>query len=452
MDYVRIGKLEEGDFDAIIERAGGRRLSADDSREERPNADYALGETVLELKLVEEEGLEKVERQRKVAEIFRPQQPDRPVIILRPELLDADGRRAYYSAMAGPIKGNVKRAAKQLEETAKWLGGQAVRVLILINNGYAALSHEEFTDIAFNRACNDTRNIDCVVIGGLYYYSDKFDMYLLSPLQMHPINLDRPFRSFETLRREWDGFVEQFMTALVRGEDERSRRRLPVLDLMYDLDGITYIKPAPRIGMPSKFWPNGRPRANSTGKEICPPVANTFPSLDVQNWWRFRNHLSGSEFFKGSFAEWVSFVKEQEDEMGTDINPFVPVAVDFNACLAWCEDQERPLDVPAMCHYANALFDQMVRNLMESARDRTKAKIVVMEYVLLVTEEIGQDKANDLSSIYQLHEGEDGSRRTVLLRNGRLFFEHALALACAYAAKEGVGTVLYEKDRTHAWI
>jgi len=452
MDYVHIGKLEESDFDAIIEHAGGRRLSADDSREYRPNADYALGEAVVELKLVEEEGLEKVQRQRKVAEIFRPQHPDRPVIILRPELLDDAGRRAYYSAMAGPIKGHVKTAAKQLEETAKLLGGQAVRVLILMNNGYAALSHEEFTDIAFSRACNDTRNIDCVVVGGLYYYSDRFDMYLFERLEMHTINVASPFRSFETLRRKWLGFVEQFMTSFVRGQDERSRRRLPVVDFKYDLDGITYIKPAPPMGKPSEFWPNGRPRENSTGSETCPPVAKTFPNLDVENWRRFRKRLSGSEFFKGSFAEWLSFKKEQEDELGTDTMPFVPVAVDFDACLAWCEEQKRSLDVPAMCQYANALFDQMVRNLMERARDRAKAQIVVMEYVLLVTEEIGQDKANDLSSIFHVHEGADRSRSKVLLRNGRIFFDHALALACAYAAKQGVGTVLYEKDRTQAWI
>jgi len=452
MDYVHIGKLEESDFDVIIEHAGGRRLSPDDSREDRPNTDYALNGAILELKIVEEEGLEKENRRQKVGAIFRAQQPDRPVIILRPELLDDAGRRAYYSAMAGPIKGHVKTAAKQLKETVTRLGGQAVRVLILINNGYAALSHEEFTDIAVNRACNDTRNIDCVVTGGLYYYSDRFEHFAFWPLKMHPINVDRPFRSFTILRREWHDFVNQFMTAFVRGQDERSRRRLPVVDLKYDLDGITYIKLAPPMGEPSKFWRNGRPRENSTGIETCPPVAQTFPNLDAENWRRFRSRLSGSKFFRGSFAEWLSFKKEQENELGTDIQPFVPVAVNFNTCLAWCEEQKQSLTVPAICQYASVLFDQMVRNLMEQARDRSKTQIIVMEYVLLVTEEIGQDKANDLSSIYHVHEGPDGSRRRAFLKNGRLFFDHALALACAYAAKQGIGAVLYEKDRTLTWI
>jgi len=452
MDYVHIGKLEESDFDAIIERAGGRRLSPDDSRENRSNADYTLGEAVVELKLVEEEGLEKQERQQRVAEMFRAQQPDRPVIVLLPELLDGAGRHAYYSVMAGPIKGHVKKAARQLKETGTRLGNQPVRVLILINNGYAALSHEEFTDIAVNRACNDTRNIDCLVVGGLYYYSDRFEMYLFERLELRPINVDRPFRSFETLRRKWLEFVERFATAIVLGQDERSRSRLPVMDLKYDYDGITYIIPAPPMGKPSKFWPKGRPRENSTGIEACPPVAQTFPNLDAENWRRFRSRLSGSEFFKGSFAEWLNFKKEQEEELGTDTQPFVSVAVNYDACLAWCEEQKQPLDVPAICQYASVLFDQVVRNLMEQARDRSKTQIVIMEYVLLVTEEIGQDKANDLSSIYHVHESPAGIRKRAFLKNGRLFFDHALAIACAYAAKQGIGTVLYEKDRTHAWI
>ena len=73
MDHVEIGKLEESDFDGILAKAGGQRLSADESRDRQLNADYVLGEAVVELKLVEEEGLEKEERRRKVAAVFRAQ-------------------------------------------------------------------------------------------------------------------------------------------------------------------------------------------------------------------------------------------------------------------------------------------------------------------------------------------------------------------------------------------
>ena len=59
LDYLRIGRILEKDFDFIVEEAGGFRYSADHSRENEHNADYRLGNAVIELKIVEDEGLEK---------------------------------------------------------------------------------------------------------------------------------------------------------------------------------------------------------------------------------------------------------------------------------------------------------------------------------------------------------------------------------------------------------
>jgi hypothetical protein len=95
MDYVKIGKPTERNFEDIIQKAGGRRLSEDESRETERNADFQLGQAIVELKLVNEEGLEKEERQRKIAEIFRAAQPGRPVIVLRP-----NGRRCFVRAVS----------------------------------------------------------------------------------------------------------------------------------------------------------------------------------------------------------------------------------------------------------------------------------------------------------------------------------------------------------------
>ena len=81
-------------------------------------ADYELNEALIELKLVEEEGFDKEERQVKLANLFKENQPGRPVVVINPRLLDAAGQREYYNIVSGPIKTHVKKAAKQLENTA----------------------------------------------------------------------------------------------------------------------------------------------------------------------------------------------------------------------------------------------------------------------------------------------------------------------------------------------
>jgi hypothetical protein len=69
MDQIRIKAVSEQDFDEVIVAAGGSRIL------EEGSADYALNETVIELKLVLEEGFEKADRQKRLAELFRRAQP-----------------------------------------------------------------------------------------------------------------------------------------------------------------------------------------------------------------------------------------------------------------------------------------------------------------------------------------------------------------------------------------
>jgi hypothetical protein len=218
------------------------------------------------------------------------------------------------------------------------------------------------------------------------------------------------------------------------------------------LDGITFIKPAPAIGKPSEFFINGRPRRNSSGITKCPPIAITFPSFDASTWQRFRDHLPTHDFFKATYPEWIRFRQEQEKELTTPTEPFVAVNIDFDAWMTWCKTQHNGSYFAALCEYANTIFSDSLRRLADEAQSRENALIVVPRYMLLVTEEIGQDKANDLSSIYLVDEGITEERRNPLIENERLFFEHGLALASAFAVKLGVHAVRYEKDMTNAWV
>ena len=74
-------------------------------------------------------------------------------------------------------------------------------------------------------------------------------------------------------------------------------------------------------------------------------------------------------------------------------------------------------------------------------------------YVLAITEEIGQDQANDLTRIGLVKAGipEDEVVKEFVL-DARIFHEYGLALAGAYALAEGVDCVMWQKDRRYAWI
>ena len=448
MDYMRIYKLTEEDFDRIIDAAGGKRLSNDDSRESQINADYLLDDGIIELKFVEEEGLKKQERQRKLADIFKEQFPGKPVVVLDPKLLGEKGRSDYHRAMSTPIKTHIKKAAKQLKQASQEHEGKT-KVVVLVNAGYGSLYHEEFKEIAVRCSTNDTKQIDCLIVGGIYFYSDKFDSYVLCPFEEVPINLDRRFGSFDKLNEHWGNFLNNFMTSAIVLDREVQPDRLPVLEMDFELDGVKCVRPAPPIGKPSKFWVNGRPRKNSTGITKCPPVGIIFPKLDKENWGKFKEIMPHDTKLKDSYKEWLAFADEQTHKNDEEFKPFVNVEVNYDKFRKQYSGDE--VFFEQLCIYATDVFQDQVRKLMESAMSQAETHIILPEYILLAVEEIGQDKANDLSSIYHVRQSLGQQKIDAILKNKQLFFEYGLALAASYAVKHRVSIVMYERDQTYMW-
>src|SRR5690606_28483709 len=116
-----------------------------------------------------------------------------------------------------------------------------------------ALDHDALVELVAHRARQDTREIDGVVVGGCYHHGDGFDSTFLWPLDYIPINANSPFRSFEALKQAWHGHAERTMTTLIRGETPVTAGKGPVVDSQFDVDGITYVKPAPPMGAKSEF-------------------------------------------------------------------------------------------------------------------------------------------------------------------------------------------------------
>lgn len=452
-DFVttRIRPLSESIFNEIIELAGGKRAHPDQDRRDARNADYVLGEAVIELKILDDEGLSKGERQAKLAALFVAQNPDRPVYVLDRAALNLDGQRAYDRAMEGPIKGAVKSAKAQLVQSRAEFPDTKLSILMLANNANTALDHDEIVALVGRRARNDTDDIDGVVVAGAYLHSDGFDTVALWPIDYVPIRLDRPFPEYDALRDAFHDYAEREMTAAIIDGLRDDMTKGPVLDTGFDHQGKIFVKPAPPLGKSSDFYINGRPRRNSTGISSCPTVGLIFPELNRTEWEKFRSHMPDDTSLGERFEDWLA-ERERADSQGTLLKPMVPMTVTFNGWVASLNGRSPPRRFGTVRDYANRLYQQAISEVIQGARNLDEAKVIPGRYILAVTELIGQDETYDVSHILLVEERPHSKpQMTTLVRNARIFHLHAAALGASYAVKHGVSSLRWKKDMTYAW-
>jgi len=438
MEYIRIKNISEADFNAVIKGAGGSCILTQDS------ADYILNEAVIELKFVEEEGFEKATRQRKIADIFLKQQPQKPVVVIRPESLDASGARDYYNAVARPIESHVRKAAKQLEKTAARYNPQPVRVLVILNIGYTALSIDEFKEICLKCVLKPHYNsrIDWVICGGIYFHSDTFDNYMLSRFEPIPINVSCLFPSCDTILKAWNAFAESLATSLIREVAPIDQSRLPVLDLTFEIDCIRFVKPAPVV--PSNVFPPGyQPRGNTSGINRCPPIVTAFPALSEINWNWFLKALPDGHNLKSSYEKWLTFQKDEGQRLDEKRKPFTTIDVTYENFTEWIKKPVIEWQFSDLCRFADYLFGIRIQDIRFIEKDTSR--IVPLEYIYVIIQEIGKDKANDLCSIYYISELPGFEHEELILENENLFLEYGGAIAASYAVKKKIHYVLYSK-------
>lgn len=440
MDYIRINHTSEADFDGVVQAAGGSRIASDGS------ADYRLNEAIIELKLIQEEGFEKASRQAKIAALFRAQQPDAPVVVLDPDTLDAALSRDYYNIVSGPMKTHIKKADKQLEATAQRYSPQPTRVLVIINLGYTALAHDEFQSVCLKCVRNDTTKIDFVVCGGIYLHGDKFDYYLLPRFDLLPINLGRPFPSFDLLLNAWNSFEERLATAMITQPVPPGQGKLPVIDLSFELGGVCYVKPAPAV--PSNVFPGGRaPRANTSGLGKCPPVALVFPALAAQDWTDFKRALPDAATLKASHADYLAFQQERDAAESTTLKPFIAIPVTFREFQAQSPKPLAQCRFSDLSAFASRQFDAQTRGVADRIREKRPGTVLPLEYLHVIVQEIGNDEVNDLACLYQVCDTLGFQRDQPIFENKRIFLNYALAVAASYAVKRRLDFVVFSKIR-----
>jgi len=441
MEYMRIKTITEGGFDQVVISAGGSRIL------EEGSADYRLNEAIVELKLVSEEGFEKTERQKKLADLFREAQPNRPIVVINPTRLNESDSRSYYRIVEVPIKNACKKASKQLQTTAERESKPPVRVLVILNIGYTLLSPDEFKDVCLKCVRNDTSGIDWVICGGIYIYSDKAENFVIARFEDFPINLTRSFPSHEALGEAWGKYLNKLMMEAIRNPLPFSDGRMPVVDLMFELDGIRYVKTAPTMSK-SGFWPGGiAPRENTSGVTSCPQVARTFPALSKHDWNCFKEAMPFAGRLKATYQEWVESYPKEEPKSTEPLKPIVLVDVKFEEFDRSVEKLKAQWNFRDVCEFANEVFYQRGLSLLKEAKEKNKIRIVPLYYIHLIVNEVGTDKVNDFASIYYVSELPGFERNELLVENEKLFYEHGMAVATAYAIKHKVDTILFTKKR-----
>ena len=447
----RIHPLTEAVINGIVEAAGGQRAHPDHDRRSERNADYIIGRSVVELKILEDEGLSKKERQRRLADLFVPLDPERPVVVLDRERLDEAGRRAYDRAFENTFKSAVASARKQLRQSRTEHPNTDRSILMIVNNANTALDHDEIVALVGRRARNDTQEIDGVVVAGCYQHGDGFESVFLWPMTYVPVAVDRPFREYEELREAFNGYATRVMTAAITERPGPEMTKGAVLDTFFDLNGKRFVKPAPPMGKSSEFFIRGRPRANSTGIDVCPTVAIIYPELTRSEWSELTELAPWESDLGETYEVWL---KRRDEALATAtaLKPVLTIPVTIDGWLAWTGG-EVPFDlVSSVTEYAHHLFEGQVKFIIERARSADRARIVPPRYMVALTELIGQDEANDVSHIAIVRE-RPGSEPEVtsVVENLRIFHLHAVCLAAAYAMRYGVEHVLWRKDLRYAW-
>jgi len=157
--------------------AGGHRLTKEEAAEfKEKNADYIFREFVLELKILQEEGLSVSTRQSKIASLFASYPSAGPVHQLDPFSLTEEDFEEYLDIVGVPLKKRIQSASKQVKKTIERLGKDKYKGgVILLNTGYTTIPHDFLEYLGDRYASKDTSWISEVITISCWTMTNGFD-------------------------------------------------------------------------------------------------------------------------------------------------------------------------------------------------------------------------------------------------------------------------------------
>jgi hypothetical protein len=246
-----IPRITESFVDSIAQDLGWQRyLDTHVPREGRLNADYLGENAIIELKLMEEEGLDKENRQEKIAKLFSQSQPDSDVDLTF-ENIPASISREVQKIISMPIQGAVKKASRQIAHSAEDLERHNdAGILLIVNNGYSYLNADNFERLVVQRCRNDSSHIKYAFCVTVDYHQGDFDAYIFLTARCHAIRDEAPWKDENALADRFQSHFNDAMTQMMRDQmnPELWKHHLsPVTDIRFESDGVKYIRKAPEV-------------------------------------------------------------------------------------------------------------------------------------------------------------------------------------------------------------
>lgn len=356
-----VPKVSESFMDAVIMGIGGRRLSEEELRLiPGANADYIIDTSVVELKVFEEEPLEKKERQDELAAYLTDNFLVPPEVDINIKNLNDEAKHGYREIVGKRIKKAVKKAAKQIRETKSALGRTLdFGVFIAVNNGYSSLPHDEFDNLVLKYSRNETSQIDFIVCVTVEYHAGNWDSYVFCHTECYATRGGFEYPRCSDFKEEIGKRFNDAMTEMMRNltpNPDLSESLAPVKDIHFERDGVKFVRAAPDADFKMKRYieEQARKEAERFSADFADNLSAYIEYPDEETYLAFKEVCSDREqMFGQPYSAWLSQgleVKKEAEAQGVRLVGILATPTEF---VAWCEANEMETDSEARAAFAS---------------------------------------------------------------------------------------------------
>jgi hypothetical protein len=214
------------------------------------NADYLGTNSVGELKIFEEEGLLKKERQDKVSEILNLFTKGTDLFDIDIKNIPEEVKSDFENQIARPFQTAIKKASKQMKQSASVADISGDKIIIAVNNGFSYLDADNFERVFISRCKRDSKSIDYAACVTVEYHQGDFDAYIFCTTRVHCINNQKQWEHEDEFVKLVGDKFNDGMTHMMRDQlnPELWKSNLEsVSSICFERDGIKYIRKAPDV-------------------------------------------------------------------------------------------------------------------------------------------------------------------------------------------------------------